>query len=89
MAVSLSQLFKSFQVGYLSSYFGPLGFVLITTIGKEGYEDYLRYKRDEEANSQICTLLTERGSISVPSSRLRVGDIISIEKNSKIPVDIS
>jgi phospholipid-translocating ATPase len=66
--------------------FLTVGFVLITTIAKEGYDDFLRYKRDQEANSQKYSRLSAEGAFDVPSSRLRVGDIIKIEKNQKVPV---
>ncbi|KAI8909700.1 hypothetical protein EDD86DRAFT_190542 [Gorgonomyces haynaldii] len=87
LVVSLSQLIKSLQIGYLISYFGPLGFVLVVTIGKEAYDDLKRYQRDKEANAQIYTRLIPEGQEQVPSSQLLVGDILLIEKNTKIPAD--
>ena len=74
-------------LGYLFTYFGPLAFVLLVTITKEAYDDYKRYLRDQEANSQIYELITSQGPKHVPSADLKVGDIIRIEKDQKIPAD--
>lgn len=94
----------------------PLAFVLIVTIGKEAYDDYKRYQRDQAANSERYQILDatispthnttsaishhlasspsidpEAGGIpplrSIPSSRLRVGDLVLIEKNQRVPAD--
>ena len=42
----MSQLIPALKIGFLITYFGPLGFVLLVTIGKEAYDDYKRYLRD-------------------------------------------
>jgi phospholipid-translocating ATPase len=71
---ALSQLIPALRVGYLFTYFGPLIFVLSITMGKEAYDDYLRYSRDKDANSQEFEVLSLAGGISkVPSSLLKVG----------------
>ncbi|KAF5337686.1 hypothetical protein D9611_015031 [Ephemerocybe angulata] len=75
-----------------------LAFVLCVTIGKEAYDDYKRHLRDKEANSQRYLILqradassTEEGypnTRSVPSSSLRVGDLVHLEKNQRVPADL-
>lgn len=76
------------KIGYIITYFGPLCFVLMVTLGKEAYDDYIRYQRDKEANSQIYQRMTSLGGYeSVPSSAIRVGDLIVLEKNSRVPAD--
>ena len=71
-------------------------------MGKEAYDDYKRYLRDREANSQKYLILqppatassppsyldNELHTRSVPSSSLRVGDLIRLEKNQRVPVDL-
>ena len=57
-----TQLIPAIRVGYLFTYFGPLAFVLAVTIAKEGYDDYKRYQRDVEANSQRYEKLTKHGN---------------------------
>jgi phospholipid-translocating ATPase len=94
---AFTQLLPTLRVGYLFTYFGPLSFVLAVTIFKEGYDDYKRYLRDLEANSQVYEKLTRNGTILrlfnnkgfvwVPSSQITVGDYIRIHKNGRIPAD--
>lgn len=88
------------------TYVAPLAFVLSVTMGKEAYDDYKRYLRDREANSQKYLVLDyasdSRSSVSreeeylnssararsVPSSSLRVGDLVRLEKNQRVPADM-
>lgn len=82
-------------------------------MGKEAYDDYKRYLRDKEANSQKYLVLeasssntslsfetpsalessqvfldTHASTRSVPSSSLRVGDLVRLEKNQRVPADL-
>jgi phospholipid-translocating ATPase len=93
-------------IGYIVTYVAPLVFVLSVTMGKEAYDDYKRYLRDREANSQRYLMLDRpfnQGSLfsseeeylnshantrSVPSSSLRVGDLVRLEKNQRVPADM-
>lgn len=89
LTVCVSQFFPDFSVGYIFTYVSPLAIVLFVTISKEAYDDYKRYKRDKEANSQLYRKLTPQGTlVNVPSSKIHVGDIIFIEKNERIPADL-
>ncbi|KAL1916153.1 uncharacterized protein VTP21DRAFT_6157 [Calcarisporiella thermophila] len=88
LLVALSQFVPALKIGYLVTYFGPLCFVLLVTIGKEAYDDYKRYRRDQEANSQLYEMLTEEGVVMVPSSKIRVGDLIVLKKDQRVPADL-
>jgi phospholipid-translocating ATPase len=64
-------------------------------MGKEAYDDYKRHLRDQEANSARYLILDSSSSVSsatptraVPSSKLRVGDLLFLEKNQRIPADL-
>jgi phospholipid-translocating ATPase len=67
-------------------------------MGKEAYDDYQRHLRDREANSQKYLILEAPHHIhaddngphtrSVPSSSLRVGDLVHLEKNQRVPADL-
>lgn len=57
LLVSLSQLIPMLQVTYLITCLGPLSLVLTITLGKEALDDYRRYLRDKELNSQRYTRL--------------------------------
>lgn len=82
------------------TYVAPLAFVLFVTTGKEAYDDYKRNLRDREANSQKYLILEPPSQArhtdldsgphtrSVPSSSLRVGDLVFLEKNQRVPADL-
>lgn len=87
--MALSQFIPSVKIGYLYTYWGPLGFVLTVTIFREAIDDFRRYQRDREVNSQKYRRLMQSGHLElVPSSKLKVGDIIIVEKDERIPADL-
>ena len=80
-----------------------MAFVLILTMAKEAFDDYNRYKRDKEANSQIYKYLilvfsvfnyrirvfvNSTTKVDMPSSDLKVGHIIEVHANQRIPADL-
>ena len=73
-----------YLIGYIFTYFGPLCFVLLVTISKEAMDDFQRHKRDKDANSQLYQSLTSDGFRSIPSSKIRVGDMIVIQKDQRV-----
>ena len=65
------------QIGFLFTYIGPLVFVLAVTILKEAYDDFKRWRRDAEANSQRFEVLTaDQGRVPVKSSDIKVGAVL-------------
>ncbi|KAH7911255.1 hypothetical protein BJ138DRAFT_1006942 [Hygrophoropsis aurantiaca] len=103
LLVALSQFVPALKIGFILTYIAPLAFVLCVTMGKEAYDDYKRNLRDREANSQKYLAYTppEHLSLShqdmidtgphtrsVPSSSLRVGDLVLLEKNQRVPADM-
>jgi phospholipid-translocating ATPase len=88
LLIALSQFIPALKIGYIITYFGPLCFVLLITISKEAIDDFQRYKRDKEANSQIYQQLTTAGPQPIISSKIRVGDIIILEKDQRVPADM-
>jgi phospholipid-translocating ATPase len=84
-------------IGYIATYIAPLAFVLMVTMGKEALDDYQRYLRDKESNSTRYLILDrsvsqniEDGLLtrSVSSAKLKVGDMVVLEKNMRIPADM-
>jgi phospholipid-translocating ATPase len=57
LLVALSQAIPALRIGYLATYIAPLAFVLCITMGKEAYDDIERRRRDNEANSELYTVL--------------------------------
>lgn len=86
LLVALSQIWPALRIGYLSSYVVPLAFVLSVTIGKEAYDDYLRRCRDSECNAGIYELANS--SIKIRAMDLRVGNIITLRQNQRVPADL-
>ncbi|KAF9172112.1 putative aminophospholipid-translocase [Mortierella sp. AD011] len=88
LLVALSQFVPALKIGYIVTYVAPLCFVLAVTIGKEAIDDMKRYRRDQEANSQRYQKLTPSGFKMVPSSKIKVGDMIVVNKNQNVPADM-
>uniref|UniRef100_A0A803YSR1 Phospholipid-transporting ATPase n=1 Tax=Meleagris gallopavo TaxID=9103 RepID=A0A803YSR1_MELGA len=63
LIVSCSQFVPALKIGYLYTYWAPLGFVLTVTVAREAVDEYRRYKRDKEMNSQLYSKLTVRGTV--------------------------
>uniref|UniRef100_A0A3Q4HK05 Phospholipid-transporting ATPase n=1 Tax=Neolamprologus brichardi TaxID=32507 RepID=A0A3Q4HK05_NEOBR len=81
LVVACSQFVPSLKIGYLYTYWAPLGFVLAVTMVREAVDEVRRYQRDKEMNSQLYSKLTVRGKIQVKSSDIQVGDLIIVEKS--------
>lgn len=88
LVIALSQLIPALRVNSLFTNLAPLCLVLTVTIIKEAYDDYKRYLRDKDANSQRYTRLTASGPVQTPSSDLEVGDVIVLEKDMRVPADL-
>ncbi|XP_037661591.1 probable phospholipid-transporting ATPase IIB isoform X6 [Choloepus didactylus] len=88
LVVSCSQFVPALKIGYLYTYWAPLGFVLAVTIMREAIDEFRRFRRDKEVNSQLYSKLTVRGKVQVKSSDIQVGDLIIVEKNQRIPSDM-
>ena len=89
LIMACTQFIPMFRVGYLSTYWGPLAFVLFVTMLREAYDDIKRAYRDKELNSQMYTLLGANGRRKkIPSSQLQVSDVIVIQKNQRVPADV-
>lgn len=89
LVIGFSQLVPLLRVDNTFTYFAPLTAVLSVTMIKEAYADYRRYCRDREANSQTFERLIGGGStVRVPSSSIRVGDVLRLEKGQRVPADI-
>lgn len=89
LIMALSQFIPDVKIGYLYTYWGPLCFVLLVTIFREAIDDFRRHQRDREVNSQKYRRLMHNGGLEmVPSSKLKVGDIIIVEKDERVPADL-
>jgi len=88
LIIALSQFVNMLKVGFLFTYLAPLILVLGFTLIKEGYDDYYRKKRDEETNNQNYTLIEKTGTKDISSMDLKVGQVIEVKSNQRIPADL-
>ena len=58
----------------------PQTFVVVVTMIREAFDDFNRFFRDRDVNNQKYKKLTRAGVVSVESARIRVGDLIIVEK---------
>jgi phospholipid-transporting ATPase len=71
----------------------PLLFVIAVSMVREGYEDYQRYKSDNQVNNSSVDILDiSYTSFKLQSCKkwmdLHVGEIVVIKKNEEIPADL-
>lgn len=91
LIMAISQFVPEIRIGYLYTYWGPLCFVLLVTISREAIDDLRRHKRDQEVNNQKCKrLLNDRNKPYeiVAAHKLKVGDIIIVDKDERVPADL-
>ncbi|KAF3827346.1 hypothetical protein GH733_002832 [Mirounga leonina] len=66
----------------------PLFFVITVTAIKQGYEDWLRHKSDNEVNGAPVYVVRSGGLVKTRSKNIRVGDIVRIAKDEIFPADL-
>jgi len=86
--MAISQFFDELKVGFLFSYIAPLAFVLFVTLIKEGIDDVYRYQRDQESNNAKYNKITLEGKKTIKSRDIKIGDVIEIHQNEKVPADM-
>lgn len=86
--IALLQIFRPLQVGLAFTYYLPLIFIFLVSIGRELYTELGCYKRDKIANSALYQVLRDDGIKTVRSDELQVGDIVYLAPGQNIPADI-
>ncbi|KAJ8015699.1 hypothetical protein DPEC_G00028830 [Dallia pectoralis] len=66
----------------------PLFFVITVTAIKQGYEDWLRHKADNEVNKYLVTVLEDGKEIKTESEKIKVGDVVEVEEDETFPCDL-
>ncbi|XP_054838536.1 phospholipid-transporting ATPase IF isoform X2 [Eublepharis macularius] len=66
----------------------PLFFVITVTAIKQGYEDWLRHKSDNEVNGAPVYVVRSGGLVKTRSKNIRVGDIVRVAKDETFPADL-
>jgi phospholipid-translocating ATPase len=89
LIICISQFVPSLRVTYIFTNVVPLALVLAITIAKEAFDDYKRYLRDKDANSQLYKKVLPSGDVvDIPSSDIAVGDLIHLDKDQRVPADM-
>lgn len=90
LLVALSQIIEALRVGFMISFVAPLIFVITITMVKEFYDDYKRRLRDREINeSKYERIDMNKGMIiDCKSESIRVGDLIKVSSNQRVPADM-
>jgi phospholipid-translocating ATPase len=81
--------FPIIDLGFLVTYLGPLMFVLFITMLKEAFDDFKRFSRDKEMNNKKHEILMYSGAVkTISSMNLKVGHIVKVHQNERIPADL-
>ncbi|EPR80020.1 Phospholipid-transporting ATPase [Spraguea lophii 42_110] len=86
--VTVTQLIPSYRVSPLISNLFPWMVTLCLTYLKEGVDDYRRYLKDKEVNSETYKIVRKDKIEEITSGKLKVGDIVYVEKKQRIPADL-
>lgn len=78
LLIAISQFVPQLKVGFLFSYVAPLVFVLTVTMINEGYDDYKRFIRDQEANLQKYNVYRDNVPCETNSCDLKPGDLVEV-----------
>lgn len=63
-------------------------FVLFINMLKEAHDDFQRYRRDKEMNEKQHEILTKKGYKNISSQRMKVGHIVKVSQNERVPADL-
>ena len=100
LVMAISQFIPDIKVGFLFAYVSPLCVVVIVSLLKELIDDVNRRIQDLKTNStKVTTIqfiknkknknsLKELKKIKKRYSNLKIGDIIELNKDEKVPADI-
>ncbi|XP_055370754.1 phospholipid-transporting ATPase IF isoform X2 [Condylostylus longicornis] len=66
----------------------PLAFVISVTAGKQGYEDYLRYKTDNIVNNSPVTVIRNGEEYNIKCQDVVEGDLVLVERDCDVPCDL-
>uniref|UniRef100_A0A8C7FXD9 Phospholipid-transporting ATPase n=1 Tax=Oncorhynchus kisutch TaxID=8019 RepID=A0A8C7FXD9_ONCKI len=66
----------------------PLFFVITVTAIKQGYEDWLRHKADNEVNKYLVTVLEDGRRTRKESEKIKVGDVVEVVEDETFPCDL-
>ncbi|XP_060105861.1 phospholipid-transporting ATPase IG isoform X2 [Heteronotia binoei] len=66
----------------------PLFFVIIVTAVKQGYEDWLRHRADQEVNKSKVFVIEDGKRVRKDCDAIQVGDIVEVTTDETFPCDL-
>lgn len=88
LCIAIVQLFTDSPVSPVTSIL-PLAFVILLTMVKQGYEDFLRHRADREINNSPVQLVNSDGTLVTKKAfEISVGDIVLQRANDTFPCDL-
>ncbi|XP_067160198.1 phospholipid-transporting ATPase IG isoform X4 [Apteryx mantelli] len=66
----------------------PLFFVITVTAIKQGYEDWLRHRADNEVNKSNVFIVENAKQVQKESEKIKVGDIVEVKADETFPCDL-
>ncbi|ELA42888.1 phospholipid-translocating P-type ATPase, flippase [Vittaforma corneae ATCC 50505] len=85
--VIFCQIKKTYRITSLYSSLLPWLVIFMITVLREAIDNYSRYLRDKEINMAQYKKLKGKDFAKVESQKIKVGDIILIEKGQRVPAD--
>ncbi|XP_045144279.1 phospholipid-transporting ATPase IG isoform X3 [Echinops telfairi] len=66
----------------------PLFFVITVTAIKQGYEDWLRHRADNEVNKSTVYIIENAKRVRKESEKIKVGDVVEVHADETFPCDL-
>ena len=89
LVLACTQFIPPLSIGELYTYWCPLLFIIFVSLCREAVDEIRRWQRDREVNLTKYQRLTKDGNYeSVCSANIAVGDVIRLEKGSRVPADM-
>ncbi|XP_077286120.1 phospholipid-transporting ATPase IF-like [Arctopsyche grandis] len=86
LIVSLIAVIIDSPVSPLTS-LAPLAFVIIVTMAKQGYEDWLRHRLDNAVNNELVSVLKNSTLQQIKCHAIRPGELVKIGRDCDVPCD--
>ena len=87
--LALLQTIKVVSItGGIPTILPPLAFIVFLTMVKDVYEDYKRYKSDQEENNKLTLVYQDGEFKSMQWKDIRVGHLVKVNKNEFFPSDL-
>ncbi|KAG1683412.1 hypothetical protein DVH05_015319, partial [Phytophthora capsici] len=89
LLISLLQLATPWSPTNRFTTAGPLLFVLLVTMIKQGSEDFKRHQADDKQNRRSCRIINAGGQTQLIAWQdLQVGQLVCVENREELPADV-